>query len=167
MRVAVCNLNGQSGHEAGRALAQKLYQMETGQAMPEIRTAPQGKPYFADSPLHFSISHTSKHAFCAMGYCEVGIDAEELDRQLRPVLLRRIFSPEERVRVLAAEDPHRAALALWVLKEASVKLSGEGLQGFPNGTDFSPDDSRVRLWDGCIYALFLENPDEGVTFHAF
>ena len=44
-------------------------------------------------------------------------------------------------------------LKLWVLKEASVKLTGEGLRGYPNHTDFSPDDPRVMEMDGCYVAV--------------
>ena len=45
-------------------------------------------------------------------------------------------------------------LRLWVLKEAAAKLSGEGLRGYPNHTDFSPEDPRLREIDGCIVAIF-------------
>lgn len=167
MRVAVCSCARQGGHDSGRELLETLYRLETGQAMPEIRITPRGKPYFVDSPLHFSITHTDRHVFCALGHCNVGIDAEEADRIIRPTLLHRILSPTELARVAGSRNPNEAVLRLWVMKEADAKLSGEGLHGFPNHTDFSPDDPRVALWDGCFCALFREDENEGVTFHAF
>lgn len=167
MRIAVTRLEGLSGHDAGRMLLDRLYRMETGLPLPEIAVAAGGKPYFPHSPLHFSITHTNRHAFCVLAQCNVGIDAEELDRVLRPGLSRRILSASEQIRLAAAHDQQQALLALWVLKEASAKLSGEGLRGFPNQTDFSPEDPRVRQWDGCVYALLREDENEGVTFHAF
>ena len=47
----------------------------------------------------------------------------------------------------------RALLTFWVLKEAQVKRTGEGLRGYPNKTDFSLDDPRVTEMDGCLVAV--------------
>lgn len=167
MKLAVCRLEGRTGHDAGRALLETLCRMETGQPLPEIQTEPHGKPRFVDSPLHFSITHTSRHAFCVLARCPVGIDAEERGRIVHPSLVKKILSPPEQQRYLRAPDPNTALLRLWVLKEAAVKLTGEGLRGYPNWTDFSPEDPRLRSWDGCIYALLAQDPTEGVTFYAF
>ena len=38
-------------------------------------------------------------------------------------------------------------------KEAAAKLSGEGLRGYPNHTNFSLDDPRVQQIDGCLVAV--------------
>ena len=151
-----CALNGRTGHEAGRALLAELYRRETGEALPPIGTSPRGKPFFADGPWHFSISHTRKHAFCVLDRENIAIDAEELDRPVNPRLAERILSPREKEQFEAAADKIRALLTFWVLKEAAAKLSGEGLRGFPNHTNFSLDDSRVREIDGCIVAVLRE-----------
>ena len=39
MKIACCELNGKSGHEAGRELLAMLYFEETGQPLPPILTA--------------------------------------------------------------------------------------------------------------------------------
>ena len=153
MILASCTLDGRTGHEAGRALLARLYRETTGQAMPPIRTAPRGKPYFADSPWHFSITHTRQHAFCVLSQKPVGIDAEELSRKVKPALADKILSPGERMRYEAAADKPRALLTFWVLKEAAAKCSGEGLRGYPDHTDFSLDDPRVTEIDGCLVAV--------------
>ena len=151
-----CALDGRTGHEAGRALLAELYRRETGEALPPIVISPRGKPYFADSPWHFSISHTRKHAFCVLDRENIAIDAEELDRRVNPRLGERILSPREKAQLDAAADKTRALLTFWVLKEAAAKLSGEGLRGFPNHTDFSLDDPRVREIAGCVVAILRE-----------
>ena len=153
MRIAHCPLDGLSGHEAGRKLLAELYRQETGSGLPEIQTTDRGKPYFPDSNLHFSISHTPKHAFCVLSEHNVGIDAEEQDRNINLRLSDRILSPAEKAQYKAAPDPRSALLTFWVLKEAAAKLSGEGLKGYPNHTDFSLDDPRVTQIDGCIVAV--------------
>ena len=153
MRIAHCRLDDLTGHEAGRRLLAELYRQETGQDLPKILTTDRGKPYFPDSDLHFSISHTPHHAFCVLSEYNVGIDAEELDRNINLKLADRILSPGERAQYESAADPRTALLTFWVLKEAAAKLSGKGLRGYPNHTDFSLDDPRVTQIDGCIVAV--------------
>ncbi|MEE1036243.1 MAG: 4'-phosphopantetheinyl transferase superfamily protein, partial [Oscillospiraceae bacterium] len=68
-------------------------------------------------------------------------------------LADKVLSPGERAQFDAAQDKARAFLTFWVLKEAAAKCSGEGLRGYPNHTDFSQEDPRVREMDGCLVAV--------------
>ena len=154
--LASCSLNGRSGHEAGRALLARLYREATGQPLPSIEVGAWGKPAFSDSDWHFSISHTKKHAFCVLAEENIAIDAEELDRRVNLSLAEKILSPTEKAQFDAAADKNRALLTFWVLKEASAKLSGRGLYGYPNDTAFSLDDPRVRELEGCLVAILTE-----------
>lgn len=149
-------LMGRSGHDAGRQLLMQMYQQETGRPMPQIAVLPKGKPYFPGDRLHFSISHTRYHVFCALSDRPVGIDAEERDRPVKLRLAKKILSDHEYRRFLQHPDPHDALLRLWVLKEAAAKLSGEGLHGYPNHTDFSPDDPRIQILQGCLVATIQQ-----------
>lgn len=159
MILASCPLEGRSGHEAGRELLAGLYRQTTGEDLPPIAVTERGKPYFENSSWHFSISHTPKHAFCVLAEENIAIDAEEADRNIHLKLAERILSAAERTRFEAAEDKRTALLKLWVLKECAAKLSGEGLRGFPNHTDFSLDDPRVRWMDGCFVAVMTEESE--------
>lgn len=165
MIAASCCLDGRSGHQAGRLLLERLYRQATGEPLPDIRLTDRGKPYFENSPWYFSITHTDRHAFCVLSLAPVGIDAEELDRSVRFSLIKRVLSPAEERRFAQARNPPEAFLCLWVLKEADAKRSGLGITGFPNGTDFSPDDPRIHRWAGCLVAIVGE--EEGVRFYDF
>lgn len=145
-----------TGHAAGRALLEKMYRAYTAKPMPPIVTTGRGKPYFQDAQLHFSVSHTKKHVFCVLAHCPVGIDAEELDRDIDLRLAEKILSPSEKEQYDCAQDKRRALLSFWVLKEAAAKCSGTGLTGYPNDTDFSLDDERVFIQDGCLVAVIKE-----------
>ncbi|MEE0111632.1 MAG: 4'-phosphopantetheinyl transferase superfamily protein [Oscillospiraceae bacterium] len=153
MRLALRTLDGLTGHEAGRQLLAELYREETGLSLPPIQKTRRGKPYFENSPYHFSISHTRRHAFCVLAKENMAIDAEELDRTVHDRLADKVLSPSEKAQYDAAPDKRRALLTFWVLKEAAAKLSGEGLRGYPNDTDFSLDDPRVQEIDGCLVAI--------------
>ena len=156
MKIASCELNGVSGHEAGRQLLAELYRQKTGENLPPIAVAERGKPYFVGSGLHFSISHTKRHAFCVLADHPVGIDAEEPDRNIDLRLAEKILSPKEKAQFDAAEDQRLALLKFWVLKEAAAKCTGEGLRGYPNHTDFSLDDPRVTVKSNCLVAVIEE-----------
>ena len=146
-------LQGQSGHEAGRQLLEQMYREATGEAMPEIACMPRGKPYFVDGKMHFSISHTKNYVFCALSHKLIGVDAEEKGRKINLMLAEKILSPTEKKRFDAAQDKQAALLKLWVLKEALGKLSGEGINGYPNHTDLSPDDPRIQQIADCYVAV--------------
>lgn len=149
-------LDGRTGHQAGRQLLARMFRELTGEDLPEIRIADRGKPYFADNSWYFSISHSKRHVFCALSRRRIGIDAEERDRVVNPALAEKILSANEYARYIRAEDKSLALLRLWVLKEAAAKATGEGLRGYPNGTDFSPDDPRVQEFCGCLVAVIEE-----------
>ena len=157
IRFGWMRLDSCSGHDAGRQLLAELYWQETGEECPPVLVTNRGKPYFQDSPLHSSISHTKNHAFCVLSPVPVGIDGEEMDRNINLRLADKILSPREYRRYEAASDKQRALLRLWVLKEAAAKLSGEGLRGYPNHTDFDPEDDRIFEIDGCYVAVLKEN----------
>ena len=149
-------LEGRSGHDTGRLLLKKLWQENFEEELPEIQVTHRGKPFFLDNPWHFSISHTRRRAFCVLAEYPVGMDAEETDRDIDLRLAEKVLSPPEKAQFDAAEDKRAALLRFWVLKESAAKLSGEGLRGYPNHTDFSLDDPRVFETHGCFVAILKE-----------
>lgn len=149
-------LDGRSGHEVGRQLLSELYRAQTGDDLPGIAVTALGKPYFPDSPWHFSISHTKSHAFCVLSRQNVGIDAEEMGRRVSEAVMARYLSPKERHRL--GDDPQDAALRLWVLKEAEGKRTGKGIGNWMKNTDFSPNCEKIQEIDGC-YVAVLEDSD--------
>ena len=153
----------ETGHGVGRTLLADMYRKYYGGALPEILLTQRGKPYFASGTPHFSITHTKRHVFCALSETPIGIDAEELDRDIDLRLAEKILSPGEMAQYLAAQDKRIALLTFWVLKEAAAKCTGEGLHGYPKDTDFSLEDPRVTQQDGCVLAV-IEGEAFGMQF---
>ena len=149
-------LNGQSGHEAGRRLLRELVEGYTGEPMPEIQLEKLGKPFFPGNPVHFSISHTRNRVFCVLADRPVGLDAEELTREVNPKLAQKILSAPEYAQYAQSADKNRALLTFWVLKEARAKFTGEGIRGYPNKITVSLEDHRVKIMDGCLVAVIEE-----------
>ena len=150
------DLQGRTGHEAGRALLEKTYRCLYGREMPRILVSERGKPSFADGSAHFSISHTKNRVFLCIHHANVGIDAEETDRSIRPEVALRFFSPREQARLETARDTQAALLRLWVLKESYAKLTGRGWGNYLKETDFDPEDPRVQIIDGYYVAVLTE-----------
>ena len=157
MKLGYCELQRETGHTAGRRLLKQLFEEETGLLLPEIAVTSRGKPYFPDSPWYFSITHTRRYAFCALSRKPIGIDAEEVDRDIDLRLADKILSEQEFAQFQVSGDSRLALLTFWVLKEAQAKLTGEGLHGYPSkNTNFSLTDSRVTVQNNCLLAIIEE-----------
>lgn len=152
-------LDGANAHAAGRTLLKRMYSRYVGGELPKIAVTERGKPYFVDSPWHFSISHSKAHIFCALSERNIGIDGEEMDRKVNLKLAEKILSPKEKAQFDAAADQRLALLRFWVLKEARSKLTGEGIKGYPNDTEFTLPDPRIREMLGCLVAVMEDEND--------
>ena len=162
MELAYKRILPGTGHDEGRHLLAQLYRETAGQPLPQILTEQRGKPYFAEGGWHFSISHTKEHVFCVLSRQPVGVDAEELTRQVKPSLARSILSETEYAQYEKAPDKNRALLTFWVLKEAAGKATGEGIRIYPNHTSFSLEDPRVQELDGCLVAVIEGEKEDAV-----
>ncbi|MDO5141510.1 MAG: 4'-phosphopantetheinyl transferase superfamily protein [Eubacteriales bacterium] len=94
-----------------------------------LSIAEGGKPYLVSEPgIHFSLSHSSDWAVCAVSDHPVGVDIERCAPGRRDVATR--FFHREEVRYLNTLLPSArddAFYKLWTLKESFVKSTGRGL----------------------------------------
>ena len=81
-----------------------------------------GKPYFEDSDIFFSISHTSKYFAVAIADAEIGIDIESKDMSEDKMqnIAKRFFLPSEAESISDRES----FLRIWTFKEAYAKMKG-------------------------------------------
>ena len=89
----------------------------------EIKKNEHGKPYLSNGrelSLFFSVSHTDNRLFIAVSDENVGIDAENLSRQLNYYSVIKRFEPEEQREIRSPED----FLRHWVAKESAIKWLG-------------------------------------------
>ncbi len=92
-----------------------------------IKRAENKKPYFENSSLHFSLSHSKGYAAAALSdLCRVGLDIEctEISGDRAKKLADRFFGDDEKDKAAAySEDFLRA----WTKKEAYAKMQGMAL----------------------------------------
>ena len=111
------------GYAAELALSLAL----SGEALlpPEYSYDGRGKPVIEGGFV--SLSHSGRFAVCALSPVPVGIDIEA-ERDVDPKLAPRILSPMELEEYRAAPSG-RYLLERFVIKEAYLKLTGEGVFG--------------------------------------
>ena len=86
-----------------------------------------GKPSLVDyRDIHFNLSHCRDAVACIVGDQPVGIDVECIDRY-RPLLLDYTMNEQEREQIAASPHPATAFIRLWTMKEAVLKLTGQGI----------------------------------------
>lgn len=117
-------------HMIGEKLLEKGLKEEYGRTLRfEPRaTGEHGKPFFTLQPgIHYNITHSGKYAACIMAGEEIGIDIQEHRHVNMELMLGRMV-PANMVReILDADEPEKAFFAQWVLREAYIKWTGEGL----------------------------------------
>jgi len=87
-----------------------------------------GKPYFKDHPeVKFNISHSGRYILFALSALEIGVDVQEKRVMDVSKLGPKVFSEDEYREFLMHEDRQEEFFRCWVLKEAYVKWTGQGL----------------------------------------
>ena len=158
-------------HVVARALARiALGQYtETDPGAMEFVSNAFGKPFLSEpaAPLEFNLSHTPGLVVClvALGR-EVGVDTEDVSRQVEHMVLgRRFFARGEfaALEAMPAERQGAGFFRFWTLKEAYVKACGLGLSiplgdfGFALGEGQPPRISfAARVGDDPEHWQFAE-----------
>ncbi len=89
-----------------------------------LKRGENGKPYFLNSSLHFSLSHSNGYAAAAISdLCEVGLDVEtsDISPEQAKKLARRFFGADE---LAEFEGTPESFLRIWTKKEAYAKMRG-------------------------------------------
>lgn len=98
-----------------------------------------GQPYglIGGQQYYVSIAHTDRQAFCGISHERaIGVDLEPLEREVPDKLMKRIKHPDEDNLVRGIE-----AIRLWTIKEAYIKLRGQGLRLNMNEVPVRRDDT--------------------------
>ena len=124
---------------------------------PVFEYGEHGKPTIADHPeIFFNLSHCREAVACAVSDKPVGIDVESV-RSFKESLVRYTMNDEEVEQIMTAPRPEVAFIRLWTMKEARLKLTGEGindnLKTVLNETDIKKYTTVECLERGYIYTV--------------
>lgn len=86
------------------------------------------KPSLAGHPdIHFNLSHCPNGVMCVIDDRPVGCDIERIPETLKMDLVRYCCCDSEIAEINSSDSPGTAFIRLWTMKEAYLKLTGEGL----------------------------------------
>lgn len=106
-----------------RALKEEFGLEET----PLFEYGEHGKPSIVGHPeIFFNLSHCREAVACAVSRRPVGIDVESVGRY-REAVARYTMNDEEMALITNAPQPEVMFTRLWTMKEARLKLTGEGI----------------------------------------
>ncbi len=123
-------------HEQGRKTCAAAYlllceglQKEYGiTEKPVFEYGEHGKPSIIGHPeIHFNLSHCREAAICVITDRPVGIDIESI-REYKDTLTRYAMNDEELAQITLSPYPAKEFIRFWTMKEAVLKLSGEGIR---------------------------------------
>lgn len=147
-------------HMIGQALLEAGLYAEYGKKLAyEPRAVGEhGKPFFTLQPkIHFNITHSGKYVACIFAGQEVGIDIQEHKTVKYERMLQRMV-PADMVReILHSDSLEQAFFTQWVLREAYIKWTGEGL---------SRDLRTIPMDSGSYTLLDLEPGYSGAVWSA-
>lgn len=145
-------------HMIGEKLLEAGLEKEYGL---NLKTEPRalgehGKPFFTLQPkIHYNISHSGKYVACILASQEVGLDIQ-MHRKVNYGRMLERMVPAHMVReILEADEPEQAFFTQWVLREAYIKWTGEGL---------SRDLRTIPMDSGCYMLLDLEPGYSGAVW---
>lgn len=96
--------------------------------MPQLGYEPNGKPFLLGHPnVCFNLSHCKEAVACAVDDRPVGVDVESV-RRYRDDLARYVCSDDEMALIDASDNKAKTFIRLWTMKEATLKLTGEGIR---------------------------------------
>ena len=108
-------------------LCQGLQQEYGISEQPLFAFGEHGKPSIVGHPeIHFNLSHCREAALCAISDRPVGVDVESV-RSFNASLVEYTMNEQEVQQIRQAADPAREFTRLWTMKEALMKLTGEGI----------------------------------------
>jgi len=119
----------------------------------EIVRADNGKPFFVDIPVEFSLSHSGMMWMCLFSDKPCGLDLERVDRDREwAAIARRRYTSEEQhyVELWGIEGFYE----IWVRKEAFGKCTGRGIfSEMPSMVDSQTDLKAKLEYGGVDYAM--------------
>jgi 4'-phosphopantetheinyl transferase len=123
---------------------------------PVFEYGEHGKPCIAGRPdIHFNLSHCRHAVACALSSRPIGIDVESV-REYSESLVRYTMSDAETSAILSSPAPDVAFTRLWTMKEALLKLTGQGISNHIKhvlATDGYTFDTVECLQQGYVYTV--------------
>lgn len=133
----------------------------TAETLRQLRYGAHGRPELCSPDWSLNFSHSRPWAVCALGRASlvgtVGVDVEA-EQPLQEADFQAVFNSQELSAIAAASLPCRELIRRWTIKEALLKMAGNGFLGEPQGIDtssFEANGATAAASGGCWRHVFL------------
>jgi 4'-phosphopantetheinyl transferase len=150
-------------YESGHVFIRRVISRYTGiePSNLEIISTENHKPVLGNAPfkISFNITHSENIIMLAVGFdVDVGVDAEFImDDFDTDGFVKSNYHPNERVVFQKLNDQNQTDFfyKIWTLKEAFLKLTGEGINAHLSKIDFSGEKASIKYSKGEPKNLWL------------
>ncbi|MBM6828421.1 4'-phosphopantetheinyl transferase superfamily protein [Anaerotignum lactatifermentans] len=137
-------------------LQQKL--KDRGYQLSDCVSGQYGKLYLKGCrDFYFNLSHSGDMILLGLSDCEIGVDLEQVRKEI-PKRLDRILSSDELTFLHSQPEEEQKAVffRLWTMKEAAVKQKGQRIFDQANQLDMVSEGTFITKREDCfIQTLFL------------
>lgn len=137
------NQNGRRESFGAGVLLHKVCRRH-GRSDQEISEGEHGKPQI--DGFYFNLSHSGNMVLCAVSENPVGCDIEKIEKPTLRIA-KRFFTENENTYLEKFEENQKAEefFRLWTMKEAYVKMTGEGLTSSLKEFEIQIDD-QIQIY---------------------
>lgn len=115
------------------------------------------KPKY-DGDFYFNISHSGTIVACAFSNEDVGLDIQQIN-PIDGLDYKSVLTEVEYDNVQKSKNQLKSFWEYWTLKEATLKLTGEGLLGDLHGFNFFNRDGSLMYQGQLIHTCSFVFPD--------
>ncbi len=117
---------------------------------PDIKYKKSGKPFLVNSSFNISVSHSADLAVVLISNKKIGIDVENVKRNIDKVA-NRFLSENEKLFIQKCPNPKLYNIIFWSAKEAIFKCTEHEAIQFNKQILIQPFDTGINQFEGELY----------------
>ena len=116
------------------------------------------KPYLKDSNIYFNISHDKNTTILVISDKEIGVDIEYYT--YKESVMKKYYNEFEQQEIINSNNKEYEFTRIWVMKEAFVKMKGQGISYGLQNVDTTRLKKQIKLISNEKYIIAICQSEE-------
>lgn len=116
------------------------------------------KPYLKDSNMYFNISHDKNTTILVISDKEIGVDIEYYT--YKESVMKKYYNEFEQQEIINSNNKEYEFTRIWVMKEAFVKMKGQGISYGLQNVDTTRLKKQIKLISNEKYIIAICQSEE-------
>lgn len=116
------------------------------------------KPYLKDSNIYFNISHDKNTTILVISDKEIGVDIEYYT--YKESVMKKYYNEFEQQEIINSNNKEYEFTRIWVMKEAFVKMKGQGISYGLQNVDTTRLKKQIKLISDEKYIIAICQSEE-------